>query len=841
MGTTKKGFLSSAPFALTSVIAFGMSAHSALAASGGATFFSTAPETTPVHNAVQLNQLFQKGIGPYSSSMDGKLYPYPLPRNGQFGAPLYNGCYDRKGQRLGDLDSNLSCAGIINNNPGRAIFRLFLGYKVSCSGSPVGGICPSAQLLMNCEYKQVQVGTGALESTSAATRYCSNESGILRNAQGSSQNNNALDGCGPGEDGSGYSPSMNVPCPKCSPGTYNPSFNPNNVACTPCTAPTPLPSGVQSIGGWTSPVGATSAADCTPTGVTCISPGYHLSGNLVSCEPDAPACTLSMEAHVDQPHAGASPPDGKIVISVTGKQGALSQFDISPASTTTVTGTDQKAFTELAQGSYAVTAKDSVCTLKNTYTLTDLAAIPSPTPSPTVSLGCLHILNVSHPTTSTSNDGKFDVHVDGSGTFTFSISPNPNGVMAQTIPAPQPMSGNFTYSGLGQGPYTVTATGTCMDTQGVTLTAPTTPYVNCACYNTCESPSVMCNMGGPTVGTPNYRYYGNGSGTLHCQTPTFYEGNGTNCQGFYYQPGTPFSNQEVFNSMYAYSYCGDSAFKISDGQLPPCPSASPSPTPPSCPNWNSGSNSWTNSFVSLCGIQCASPSQVIDPWNTCNGGMQAVSCLGMGGPNTCISGVQESCNCPAKGSAQWNAMSAENQSRCCGAGPAPSPTPSVGPAPCNIASTVATSTLHVQCSYSCASGTWNGSPYFLTTRSKNLAVGERCDSPTAISRVTATSCNGPTVTSCSSSAVSAYSGMYETCSSAYTCPSGQHKEYFWDAGAWSGYGSAVHTIYTCAHSSGANSIYASCVDDGTPLPPSLYSCSQGYNARYYSGTPYCIE
>lgn len=176
--------------------------------------------------------------------------------------------------------------------------------------------------------------------------------------------------------------------------------------------------------------------------------------------------------------------------------------------------------------------------------------------------------------------------------------------------------------------------------------------------------------------------------------------------------------------------------------------------------------------------------------------------------------------------------------------PAPSPTPSptpTGPPPCNTATVVATSTLHVSCSYTCASGIWNGSPYYLNMRSKNLAVGERCDSPSAISRVQATSCNGPTVTTCYSNAVPSYSGMYETCSTSYTCPSGQHKEYFWDAGSWSGYGSAVHSIYTCAHSSGANSIYASCVDDGASQPPTLYSCPQGYKAVYYSGNPYCIE
>ncbi|MBS1961315.1 MAG: hypothetical protein JST04_03790 [Bdellovibrionales bacterium] len=504
MGTTKKfsGIFPVIAFA----IALGALAPSAFAASGGATFFSTAPETTPVHNAVQLNQLFQKGVGPYNSSMDGKLYPYPLPRNGQFGAPLYNGCYDRKGTRLHDLDADLSCTTTIQQNPGRAIFRLFLGYKISCSGGVTGSpsVCSSAQLLMNCEYKQVQIGTGSLESTSAATRYCSNESGILRNAQGSSQNNNAMNGCSPGEDGLTYS--TTAPCTKCAAGTFNPNFNPNNVACTTCAsvAPSPLPSGIASIGGWTSTVGSTSAADCHPTGITC-SAGYHVSTDTYSCEPNG-ACPIILNLTPKNPSATVSPNpqsnDGQITANASGASGTPSILITSPVNKAPSNSTLPAIFDGLSANTYTVTASDNTCSTSAQITLFESASTPScsscPSGSTLSGTNC-----VTSPTTSSSYV-QYGYRCQGAGGCTSQpCYPTCSqgmtfGQVSSSDSTPRTCDGNSLYTTFGgscsmqSGPTTIPGTQSCPS--GFSLIAGT-------CSMACTPPTASPTPS-PTAGCP---------------------------------------------------------------------------------------------------------------------------------------------------------------------------------------------------------------------------------------------------------------------------------------------------------------------------------------------------
>ena len=514
-------------------------------------FFNVTPETPAhaVHTNTDLSQIFQTGSGPYSPTMAGKIYPYPMTKNGVAGAPLYNGCYDRKGKRLHDLDPDNSCATTIQANPGIAIFRLFVGYKVDCADSPfVAPTCKDMRLLMNCQYAQVQTGTGAFENATAPIRECSAEHGIVRKANANSVTLPAQTGCYPGTDGTTY-----PTCTACAPGTFNSNYSPNKVVCTKCSdvmtvAHRDTSGPAINDSDWissrnldgSSPMsgGSESQGDCKlkKSLPWQCEPNYQKDPYEQGCVLSPPQCTLGMAMTQVSPTGTSN--DGSLTINVNGAQGSLVQFAITAPTTNSGSGTGtQKTFSGLAAGAYTVTAQDSVCTQSNTYTLTAAPPSPSPTPSPTSTSGCLHILNVVQPTTSTSTDGKFDVHVDGAGTFSFNISPNPSAVMTQTVPSPSVMSGNFTYSSLGSGPYTVTSTGTCADSQNVNLAPPLSPSCTLAFSLTGTNPSSSTatdgGLSGTTtgaVGTVTYTLSPAG-GTVTTQTNTAYGvsglGNGT--------------------------------------------------------------------------------------------------------------------------------------------------------------------------------------------------------------------------------------------------------------------------------------------------------------------------
>jgi len=195
-------------------------------------FFSVTPELSAPHDAAALYRIFMTGEGPYDSSMDGKLYPYPLTQSGSLGGMLYNGCYDDRNIRISDLDADNTCASTIASRPGASINRLFMGYKINCADSTTTpGQCKDASLLINCELTQVQNGSGTNGGYSPQ-RYCSTGDPIIRRAKGKSNNGSGVEGCLPGKDGTSY-PSCNA-CPD---GYYNESVGLNTSACVKCTIP----------------------------------------------------------------------------------------------------------------------------------------------------------------------------------------------------------------------------------------------------------------------------------------------------------------------------------------------------------------------------------------------------------------------------------------------------------------------------------------------------------------------------------------------------------------------------------------------------------------------------
>lgn len=342
---------------------------SAFAASTASTFFNVAPEPAPIHSAAELNKIFTQGVGPYSPTMKDKLYPYLLPRNSVFNAPLYNGCYDSNNNRLGDLNSVHNCAAVIAEHPGVSIFRLFLGYKVGCSGEMSGPDCQDMSLSMNCQLTQVADLSGVLNPPTPV-RECSEGYPIIHKAKANSDETTAFIGCFPGADGTTY-----PTCTLCANGTYNDTTGANLVACKQCTvlamtgaetmpnaATQPTTFDTHTSGGNTS--GAIAGAQCwikSSDSWTCAT-GFSKTADNQACVAKG-ECALSLNITPTNPTSPTAT-DGKIVASYSGETGAVSAFaitgspSIQPNPLSGATGT----FAGLGNGTYKVSVTDASCT-----------------------------------------------------------------------------------------------------------------------------------------------------------------------------------------------------------------------------------------------------------------------------------------------------------------------------------------------------------------------------------------------------------------------------------------------------------------------------------------------
>ncbi len=342
-------------------------------------FFDVTPQTTSPHTNTDLYNIYTTGQGPYDPvTMDGKIFPYPLTVGGVAAASLYNGCYDRKNRRLHDLDPDNSCTTTNTAHPGDSIYRLFLGYKISCAATPTTpGICKDTQLMMNCKYEQVQSGTNAFEERVTSARMCSTERGIIRRARGNNSASSGTTGCPPGTDGTTY-----PTCTPCASGTYNSIVNPNTIACTACAPPAAaVLHGDLTRVVWATPTtpstGAVSASQCYPASGLACEPGYNLSADHRTCEAAATNCLLAITIVPKNPSPAMA--DGAIAASVSGATGPVSGLTITAptfmAPTTGGTG-PTATFAGLPHNTYTVSATDSTCTANVNVTLND--AIPTP-------------------------------------------------------------------------------------------------------------------------------------------------------------------------------------------------------------------------------------------------------------------------------------------------------------------------------------------------------------------------------------------------------------------------------------------------------------------------------
>lgn len=336
-----------------------------------ANFFSVTPELNAAHNDYELYQIFTTGTGPYdASTMSGKIFPYPLTQNGAAGAPLYNGCYDDRNNRLGNLDTDNSCATAIAAHPGISVFRLFLGYKVDCADfDSTTGTCKDMGLMMNCQLTQVQVGTGPFEGP-ISLRECSTGNPIVRRAKANPTTMVSGEGCYAGQDGTTY-----PLCTPCGNGWYNDTVGINNDACTQCPSTTPAGAAIPPSQIVTNPTsGAISASQCEIAANdpwTCAT-GYTMSPDNQQCIPDtSQPCNLSLGLEPTHPSA-VGMNDGKIVATYSGANGAVTAFAITsptamaPSSSSGTTAT----FDALGHNTYTLSVTDSVCTTTASVSLT---------------------------------------------------------------------------------------------------------------------------------------------------------------------------------------------------------------------------------------------------------------------------------------------------------------------------------------------------------------------------------------------------------------------------------------------------------------------------------------
>ncbi len=351
-------------------------------ASTASSFFTVAPQTTrpASHTDAALNRMFNVGEGPYTAAMAGRIYPYPFPRNGTPGAPLLNGCYDEKNQRIGNLDANLSCTSTAAARPRSPVFRLFVGYKIDCgmtpaTSGPLAGICTNTALTLNCVFDQQQTGAPPFNVT-APRRECSAGTGIIRRPRSNSEEVPGYYGCYPGQSG------LNYPnCTKCPTGTFNSIVDENKFACTACSiANHPIANVATPPTTWITNVsdpefGATSADQCivdSGDGWTC-QPGFTKDGTNQYCISDPPVCTLSLSLVPTNPTFGES--DGKIVSTYLTPSGPVTDYELFSPTTMAGTGTGaSRTFDGLAPGVYSIRATDSVCTAQAQITLTEGAA-----------------------------------------------------------------------------------------------------------------------------------------------------------------------------------------------------------------------------------------------------------------------------------------------------------------------------------------------------------------------------------------------------------------------------------------------------------------------------------
>lgn len=372
-----------------------------------ADFFATPPEAVPEHSNLELNKIFTSGMGRYSPSMSLKLYPYLLPQNSTFGAPLYNGCYDKKNNRLGDLDSANSCAAVIAANPGISVFRLFLGYKVGCSSSPIGSTCPDMSLFMNCQYTQEALGTGSLD-VPVSMRQCSSGNPIVHKARANAEDVPKYLGCLPGQDGTTY-----VECKECTNGKFNDTIGANRNACKTCSvlamtgSPTMPHSLTQPTTFDTFPAsGATAGAQCLikPTDPWTCEAAFEKTADNQLCVPRG-ACALSLTITPTNPSSPTAT-NGKIVAAYSAEVGTVSGFAITsptnilPTSVSGATG----IFSGLSQNTYRVSVTDSTCTSSTNITL----GSPSPSPTPKIFKCVATSCHLGHSETTTCyTDGTF--------------------------------------------------------------------------------------------------------------------------------------------------------------------------------------------------------------------------------------------------------------------------------------------------------------------------------------------------------------------------------------------------------------------------------------------------
>jgi len=378
-----------------------------------ADFFSVTPELTAPHDALALYRIFTTGVGSYDSSMNGKLYPYPLRKNGDPDGDLFNGCYDDLNNKIGPLDSDNSCASTIASNPGKSIFRLFTGYKVDCAdttGFP--GTCQDMALLINCQLSQVHVPSGAVSSF-VPLRQCSTGNPIVRRAKANPNYTPVGTGCYLGQDGT------DPGCKPCEKGYYNDANGTNTQACIKCPLPVIQGVDIEPILMTTNPEsGAVSASQCMidPTDPWTCAEGYTKSPDKQQCVQgtgSADACKLSLSLIPTHPSAPGMN-DGKIIATYANASGAVSNFSIiAPSSIASVAMSGSSAtFDLLAHNTYTVSVTDSICTETASISLTaptSVSCSTCPTGSSASGNLCVILGQTSCPTGFT---------LDGMGTCT---------------------------------------------------------------------------------------------------------------------------------------------------------------------------------------------------------------------------------------------------------------------------------------------------------------------------------------------------------------------------------------------------------------------------------------